>query len=343
MTQPDRQQFIGGSDAASVMGLSEWRTPVETWLMKTGQHKPTELDRKRERIFDRGRREEPHIINDLVQLCGIKITKRSSVDSPNYHHDAEHGFLAAEIDAEWEVTAEAVNRLKLEHDIDVPEELIGTTQNVEAKTAHPFVASKKFGQEGTDEIPIEYYCQAMHGLMVSGRQLVLVALRVYVDDPILYVVRRDEQHIALMREREVRFWLDYVIPSRTPPPMRLEDVCHLMPKNRPTAKEATPAVAGLIQSLRVLKDRGRITDEGVEAVQFEIGCFLLGAEAMENPKPKDMGKHVITVGGQPALWMSYEEQERIDADALRMKHPLVAAECAKITQFYKFNLKRNKP
>ena len=341
--QVDRQQFLGGSECAAVMGMSEWSTPVTVWLRKTGQFKPDDADRKRERIFDRGRREEPHIINDLVELCGIKITKRSTPEAPNRYPDPEHAFLAAEIDAEWEVTAEAVARLAAERGIEIPEELIGTTQNVEAKTAHPFVARKKFGDEGTDEIPIEYYCQAMHGLMVTGRQVCLVALRVYVDDPILYVVHRDEAQIAAMREKEVRFWHENVLAKVAPEPLRIEDVQLLLRPGIASKREATPEVAAWVQTLRTLRARKATFEEGIDAIQFELGRFLLGADAMEKPKPENLGKHFIYVDGKPALWLSQEHQDRIDSDALRLKHPAVALECTKTITVHKFTLKRSTP
>jgi len=35
--EPDRSRFLGGSDAAAVMGLSPWATPVELWMKKTGR------------------------------------------------------------------------------------------------------------------------------------------------------------------------------------------------------------------------------------------------------------------------------------------------------------------
>lgn len=37
------------------------------------------------------------------------------------------------------------------------------------KTVHPF-AAKRMGEPGTDEFPIYYASQAMHGLMVTGRR-----------------------------------------------------------------------------------------------------------------------------------------------------------------------------
>ena len=32
-----RRQGIGGSDAAAIMGLNPWKTPMDIWLEKTGE------------------------------------------------------------------------------------------------------------------------------------------------------------------------------------------------------------------------------------------------------------------------------------------------------------------
>lgn len=38
----ERKTGIGGSDAAAVLGISPWRTPVDVWLDKTGRKQPGE-------------------------------------------------------------------------------------------------------------------------------------------------------------------------------------------------------------------------------------------------------------------------------------------------------------
>jgi predicted phage-related endonuclease len=339
----DRQTFIGGSDAAAVLGLSPWRTPLQVYLQKIGEAPPPDdSDRKRERILARGKREEPHIIDDVIALCGVTVTRRSAADRPNYHRDGEHGFLAAEIDFEWLVTPEIVERLAHERGIQIDPTLIGTVQNGEVKTAHPFVAMHKFGEEGTDEIPIEYYCQALHGLGVSRRQVTLVALGVYVDDPILYLVSRDEQSLAAMRERLVRFWTDNVLKRVPPPITNAADGYRLLKRRLATRLEATPDVAAMVQTYRHISGKISSYEDARETVKIEILEAILGADALENPGAKDRGKHVITADGKTIATIAYQEQERIDVDMLRTEYPDAAAACASLSAFYKFNLPRSK-
>ena len=341
----DRTRYIGGSDVAGILGVSAWSSPLKVYLEKRGEAEPPdEEDRKRERILERGRREEPHIIADLEKLTPIKVTKRSAPSAPNRYVDPEVPYFAAEIDAEWLVTREAVDYLRLERGIEIPEALIGTTQNLEAKTAHPFVAMKKFGDEGTDEMPIEYFTQCLHGLGVTGRQVTLLALAVYVDDPILYLVRRDDEMLSQMRERLRRFREDHVLAGVPPAPLDglLADVYRMLKRRRATRLAADEEVAGMIRTLKALNARAYTTEEGINAVKFEIGCRIIGQAEMEKPTKKDLGRHVILVDGQPALTIALEEQERIDAERLRREHPQIAASVAKTIRFYKYNLSRAK-
>lgn len=334
----DRKTFIGGSDAAAVLGLSPWETPLHLYLAKRGELPPaTEEDRKRERILARGKREEPHIVDDLVELYGVKVTKRSTPERPNRHAHPTTPYIAAEIDFEWEVTSEAIVKLAT-RGIYIPGELIGTIQNGECKTAHPFVAAKKFGEEGTDEIPVEYGAQALHGLMVTGRQVTLVAVAVYVDDPLLYLVRRDEETISTMFEREVAFMEKHVAAGVRPDPVNLPDVQLILDRKKETRKEATPEVAALVRSLETLRNREATCKEGIDALKFEIGSFLVGAEEVE--KPKEEGNHVLVYQGAPILRLVLEEKTFVDAAKLRAAYPEAAKECSKTTSSFAYRKPR---
>jgi predicted phage-related endonuclease len=42
----ERIGFIGSSDAAAVLGLSRWKTPLQIWAEKTGQVVPDDISDK---------------------------------------------------------------------------------------------------------------------------------------------------------------------------------------------------------------------------------------------------------------------------------------------------------
>lgn len=333
----DRQHFIGGSDAAAILGLSPYEdsTPLTTYLKKKGLLVLSdEPDPVRERILRRGKKLEPYVVDTLIEVYGVKVTKRSSEETPNRYVDPEYDFLAAEIDFEWEVTSE----IAAEHGLDTA--LVGTIQNGEVKTHHHWVAAKKYGEAGTDEIPVEYFAQGLHGQGVTGRSLTMVAMMSGSEDPILYWVKRDEETLAGMRARLVSFWRDHVLAEVPPAPVNLPDVYKALGRGTETKIEATDEIAALVAELRRAGEQARLAAEAQEEAKFKIGAFMLGAEEIANPtKP---GRHVLTFGGEDLLTVSLQHQDRIDQKLLRAKHPEIAEECTKKSTFFTFRPKRSK-
>jgi putative phage-type endonuclease len=343
--QAERRRYLGGSDAAAVFGVSPWSTPLDVYLLKRGEMPATgrEADPMRAKILKRGKRLEPIVREMAQEEWGLKITKFSTEANPNRYKDPEHDFLAAEIDFEWEVTPEIAETLNLSKD------LIGTVQNGEIKTTHPFAAAK-FGEEESDEVPIEYAAQAMHGLMVTKRKVCLFAVLVGSDNLLRYVVQRDDETIAAMRDKEVTFWRDHVLAGVPPPAVNLSDIYHLFRRDVGFTIQATEAMAAMVNDLKDAKQAVKNAEVSIDDLQFRIGVAMLGEEAVirdENGKTvpgRDAppGKHILKVGAKELLTVRFNQQQRIDNDALRSRHPDVVAECTKALTFWSFNLSRKK-
>lgn len=240
--QPDRTKFIGGSDASVILGINPWRTPLQLWQDKTTP-RVEKVSPARQRIFDRGHRMEPYVVDLLSEETGLRIARRNE-----RYIDKEHGFLACEIDAE------AV-----------------TGENIEIKTVSPFKAAD-WGELGTDAIPVYYTAQAQHGLMITGAAVCVFGVLIGGDDFRVYRVERDDELIAGMRQREVAFWVDHIEPRVPPPIINAEDIARLFPKDLGTAieantealiaynaiKELSPRLVELEQQLDLHKDTLRI-------------------------------------------------------------------------------------
>lgn len=338
----ERQRFIGGSDAAAILGVSPWATPLDLFLLKTGRKADT-ADAARERMFRRGKRLEPVVIDMLVEELGIKVTKRSHPEAPNRYTDRHLPFLAAEIDFEWEVTPEIAAR----HELDPA--LIGTIQNGEVKTVHPF-ASAKFGEADTDEIPVEYAAQAAHGMMITGRQLCMFGVLVGADNLSVYWLHRDEETIEGLRAKETAFWQYNVLADVAPAPVNLPDVMQLFRRKSPIRCAATPEIAALVAELNQLRATQRAAEQGQEELKFQIGEYMLGKGAVEltargEAKPTVTaapGDHQLLVDGEPVLEVRLQQQTRLDNDRIKREHPEVAAECSKSISFMTFNQPRKK-
>lgn len=339
-TRPDRTKFLGGSDAAAILGVSRWKTPLQLYLQKRGEVSDDfALDPFRARVLKRGKRMEPVVIDMLEEEHGLKLVRRSTPENPNYHVDPEHPFLAAEIDFEWEVTPEIIQHFEDYLEVRLDPALVGTIQNGEIKTVHPF-ASGQYGEEGTDEVPIEYGAQAAHGLMVTGRQITLFGVLVGSDNLVVYIFKRDEETIAGMRDQEVRFWNENVLGGVPPKPQSLPDVYTLFKKLGTTEREATDEVKALFAEYRKATQLKSSCESSIEELKIKLGTFLLGAEKFSNPE--ESGRHVLKVDGRPVLNVTFESQYRLNEDKLRAKFPQVAEECAKLSTFYVFRQPKGK-
>lgn len=320
----ERAHFLGSSDMAAVLGLSPWKTALDVYLEKRGEVPPADVDPEKAKLFRRGKRLEPVIVNMLEEERGLQIVARNE-----RYRDAEHPFLACEVDAEALVEGERVN--------------------VECKTAHHFTAWK-YGEEGTDEVPVEYACQAMYALMVTGRSRCIFGVLFGADNLVVYDLTRDEDTVKAMRAQAVRFWHDHVLAGVPPEPRTFEDVCKLFRKAPASEVEASPEVQALCIELQRVKDAARVADERQVEIKYEIGKFMLGESGimlgtkgrlLPGPNAK-LGHHLLTHNGITLLDVNLQEQSRLDTDRVRKDYPEVAAECSKSISFYRFDRPRKK-
>lgn len=319
--QPDRALFLGGSDAAAVMGLSPWATPLELWQQKTRRVPKEEVDPMRQRMFDRGHKLEPFIREMAVtklQDMGLQV----EVLAINERYiDATHPFLACEIDFELRLTGQIEIGGELY-------ELDGEHINADAKSVSGF-ARKKWGVTDSEDVPIEYAAQFMHGLGITGRRMCLVAALRSFDDVDIFWTLRDEEVITAMREKAVRFWIDHVQGDTPPDPIDFDDIKLLFPTDNGQATEATADIADKVAQLADIKARIKDFEEAEEALTFEIAEFI-----SPNASLTYAGKEIASWKGQGHS--SFRSKDFKEA------HPTLAAEFTKQQTVRVLRLKKGK-
>jgi putative phage-type endonuclease len=300
----DRSKYLGGSDAAAVMGLSPYATPVELWQEKTGRAPKEPEDPIRQKMLARGHRLEPFIREMAVdKLRSMGLTVELLATNARYN-DPEFGFLSCEIDFELEITGIAM--------IGGAEVIFdGEHVNADAKSVTGF-ARKKWGYEDTEDVPIEYAAQFMHGLMVTGRRYCLVAALRSFDDVDIYWTVRDDETIAAMRPKLVEFWTEHVLKDVPPDPMRFDDIKALFPLDNGLAIEASDDIADKVVQLRQIKAQISQWEKDEEALKFEIAEFI-----SPNARLTYCGADVATWKGQ--------NDTRLDSTALKQAEPDVFA------------------
>jgi putative phage-type endonuclease len=248
----DRSNFLGGSDVAAILGVSPWKSEFALYQEKIGEYQE-EVTPTKQKIFNRGKRWEPIVIEMLVDELEDRGHEVQIITRNARYVDPEHGFLAAEIDLELMIDGEHTNG--------------------EMKTVHAF-AAKDWGEQETDEIPIWYTAQVAHGQMITGRNQTIVAALIGADDLRVHVVNRDDELIQIIRGKEIEFWNR--IQRREPPePTTASDINRLYQVDAGTVMEADVELIELIaeasNTKRNLKDVEAHLDILITRIKARMG------------------------------------------------------------------------
>lgn len=258
----ERQKGIGGSDAASVMGLSSMKiekvgldgkvyqfrpyskipTPLKLWLEKTGRE-PHHND---ESLYTlKGHAMEPLLLKMYEEMMGLKLLPK-----PDIIYHKEHHWMLASLDG-W--TDECV---------------------VDAKTSSkPDI----WGENGSDQVPLNIACQMQWYMMVTGlnRADVIAWLECgrYMDVRI-YHIYEDEAFQKELFEKGQKFW-KHVEEDTPPEPADVCDIEYLFPKMEPLSRiEVTPDICSMVTELSMLRTRRLATvkecEEREESLKYQI-------------------------------------------------------------------------
>lgn len=302
----DRRTWLGGSDAGAIMGVGakfggEQQTPYTVWLKKTSE-KREELDPQKEKFFRRRKRWEPVIVEMLREEFDAEI-----VSVNQRYTDLEHPFLAAEIDFEWRDPAD------------------GSIQNGEIKTVSPFAFGENqgWGEAWTDEVPIYYVAQCMHGLGVMRRRTCILAAMVGIDNMIFYRVERDDETIAGMREKCIKFWNEHVLPRIPPDPHTMDDMMALFARVNGRPVECAPEIVDKLHQLAEIRASIKAYELDKDTVTFEIADYVRQQWGITDPQtPAQLIDNALLMrgGAQIGSWKK-QRGASLDQKRFREEHP----------------------
>ncbi|KKK48976.1 hypothetical protein LCGC14_3139720, partial [marine sediment metagenome] len=184
----ERQTGIGGSDAAAILGLSPYRSPLDVWQEKTG---PV-FELEDTPAMKRGRVLEPVAAEAYVEETGCKIRRQ-----PLRRH-RELNFMISNVDRQ--VLAGTAG-------VDSP----GT---LEIKCPGLKVLADVKAHGLVDYMTV----QLMHYLAVTGYDWGSFALFNAENWELIHFdLEADQDFIGMMMEKEADFWNSYVVPQVSPP------------------------------------------------------------------------------------------------------------------------------
>lgn len=177
-----RSATIGGSDAASIVGLNPHKSAYALWAEKTGKVVPEDISQKE--AVRLGTDLEDYVAHRFMEKTGKKVRRENYTvfrdDMPFAHANYD--------------------RL-----------VIGERAGLEIKTTNA-LNLKKFKN---GEYPANYYVQCCHYLLMSGLDRWYLAVLVLGVEFKVFTIERDEAELAALKMAEENFW--YQVQNDLPP------------------------------------------------------------------------------------------------------------------------------
>ena len=193
-----RQNRIGGSDAAAVLGKSPFITNEALWEIKTGRREQVDISS-----------EDAVMYGTLAEKYLRELFK---LDFPDYYVAYDENNMLTNPKYPW-AHASLDGMLVKDHRYGV----------LEIKTA--LINTRMQSDMWKDQIPDYYYCQVLHYLMVTGWDFAILKAQLkyqigdelpYLQTRHYYIDRADvEQDIATLEKAEREFWR-YVQEDKRP-------------------------------------------------------------------------------------------------------------------------------
>jgi len=231
----DRMTGIGGSDAAAVLGLSKYKTPLQVYQEKRGEIGG--IPDNEPMLW--GRVLEPVIRQQYAERTGRTVRLPEGI----IRHQT-HPFMLATVDG-----------------------ITDDGRLVEVKTAR---TAQDWGEPGTDEVPQAYLIQVQHYLEVTALPVADVAVLIGGSDFRMYEIEADRELQGMIIDGEADFWrrVEQGIP---PDPVSFADVQAMFGKfSKEGAVEADAATAEAIANIKRIKEMVKALEEEEETTKAVI-------------------------------------------------------------------------
>jgi putative phage-type endonuclease len=211
----ERRKAIGGSDAASLLGLNSYKSPIRLYMEKIGEIEP-------EPAGEAAR--WGNILEDIVAKEFSRVTGKKAHNVNKILIHPEYDWMIANIDRR----------------------IVGENAILECKTTSAYNKDKWEG----DEIPQEYIIQVMHYMAVTGAEKAYFACLIGGQKFVWKEIERDEELIELLTEQEKDFWENHVMKGIPPELDGSDDSKELLLKMYP--EDSDPETIELDQEADVL-------------------------------------------------------------------------------------------
>lgn len=246
-----RRTGVGGSDAGAIMGVSPYKGAFSVWADKMGKLPPLEDNE----AMRQGRDLEDYVARRFAEKTGLRVRHEYSM-----LRSVEHPCMLADIDRR----------------------IIGERAGLECKTSRDITMARY----RNGEYPMEYYCQCLHYLAVTGWDCWYLAVLVYGTDLLIYKICRDEvmDDIEALIKAEEAFWDSHVVLDHPPAPDALDSTAAALGSVYP-CEDGTTVCADqdadqALTELATLKAQRRSLDRQITEHENQIKAAMGEAEVM---------------------------------------------------------------
>ena len=303
-----RKCGIGGSDAASVLGLNPYKSSVSVYIEKVDYIHGVSMSDK--------------------NINGCK--KDSSNEEVNYRMELGNkleDFVANEFSLKTGLKVRNVNGI-LKNDkypfaiANIDRAVVGEKAFLECKVTNSY--SKKVWQMG---VPIHYQIQVNHYMAVTGATHCYVAALIGNEELIIHRIDRDEEIIDEIMKLEAMFWDKCILGGEIPAPDGSLDYSIVL---QGLYKDSKDEELILFEQEKLLDRYDEIT-----AIYKEIEVERKKIEQYIQVQMKEY--EVGFIGDRRITWKK-QSRNTIDTKKLKKEYTEIAAECMKTTTSRVFRL-----
>ena len=282
----ERKNGIGGSEAAAVMGISKYTSPLEIWLIKTGREEQQDISWKES--VEWGSRLEPTVAEKFAEEHPELVVE-------------EPGCMFASVERPWAFAS--VDR--------VLEDGEGRRGILEIKTA----GSRSSG-DWDEWVPDYYMAQVDHYLAVTGFEYAWVAVLIGGQEYREYKIDRDEDDINAVSDAVDAFWNEYVEKDIMPQVVGSESESRALSRmfSEPSGEMLQMLDADLpeLEALEAAKAAKKEAEEQAKKIENEIKAKIGDASGIETETAR-------------VKWVR-SEYSKLDTKKLKEEKPEIVAE-----------------
>lgn len=250
----ERKNYLNASEIAALFGLHPWITQGQMWAEKLFDMIP----QFEEGYMGAGNKLEPSIMAELSRRTGLEF----EVDPDNLRHNLDGTIFACTYDGLHEES----------YTCGEAKFWTGWLRSDDPK-AH----LKKWGEEGTDEVPQYIILQGQHQMMVKGLEFCEVCCFVGARGEFRhYTVHRSEPLIESIIDVGNEWWTRHIVNQEQPSdePLGWDVVKRIRPKKR----KAVELAYEIVQRWREAHEANKLTESDLKSAKSAVSDAMLDAE-----------------------------------------------------------------